>query len=156
MHLSVLSILKLFTTVPLGILRGMTDMDSLPPDFAEYLEGPRVPDTTRELLREVLSWMCTTHPELETRIAWNQPMFTHHGTFIVGFSASSKHLSFAPEVPVLEQLRSAFSERGYKCLKKTVNLPLSLSLPFDLLDEAVAAQMELKKDVTSFWLPSER
>ena len=27
----------------------------LPPEFDEYLEGPRVPDTTREFLRELLT-----------------------------------------------------------------------------------------------------
>ncbi len=123
----------------------------LAPEFDEYLEGPRVPDTTREFLRELLTWMCENHPELDTRIAWNQPMFTHHGSFIIGFSASSKHLSCAPEVPTLELLRDEFSERGYKCLKKTINFPLDKPLPYDLVEKIITEQMKLKKDVDTFW-----
>lgn len=127
----------------------------LPADFEEYLAGSRVPNTTREFMRELLEWMVENHPELETHIAWNQPMFTHHGTFIVGFSASKAHVSGAAEDVVLERMRADFTAARYKCLKRTVNFPLSKPLPFDLLNRAIAEQMELKKDVTSFWLPDE-
>lgn len=48
-------------------------------------------------VREVLQWVSDTFPQLEKRIAWNQPMFTDHGTFIIGFSVSKKHLAFTPE-----------------------------------------------------------
>lgn len=106
-------------------------------------------------MRELLGWMVENHTELETRIAWNQPMFTHHGTFIVGFSASKAHVSGAVEDVVLERMRADFTAAGYKCLKRTVNFPLSKPLPFDLLNRAIAEQIELKKDVTSFWLPAE-
>ncbi|TCD54369.1 iron chaperone [Alloscardovia theropitheci] len=125
-----------------------------PQEFEEYLNGPRVPQTTQQLLRDALTWVLSQHPELDTRIAWNQPMFTHHGTFILGFSASSKHISVAPEVPTLEKYRDEFTERGYKCLKKTINLPLTMPIPFDLLGKLIDEQLELKKDTTSFWLPA--
>ncbi|MCQ4950818.1 hypothetical protein NE646_14380, partial [Bittarella massiliensis] len=36
-------------------------------------------------------------PDLTPKIAWNQPMFTDHGTFIIGFSAAKAHLAVAPE-----------------------------------------------------------
>ncbi len=47
--------------------------------------------------RERMIDVVLTYPELELRIAWNQPMFTHHGTYIIGFSAASKHMAMAPE-----------------------------------------------------------
>ncbi|MFD0704476.1 iron chaperone [Alloscardovia venturai] len=128
---------------------------SLPREFKDYLVGPRVPETAREHLREALEWICTNHPELDTRIAWNQPMFTHHGTFIVGFSAASKHLCFTGEQVVQEKLRSTFTERGYRCTKKLVNLPIDKPLPFDLLEESIQLQMTLKKNVTAYWMPKE-
>lgn len=106
-------------------------------------------------MRELLEWMVENHPELETCIAWNQPMFTHHGTFIVGFSASKAYLSGAAEDVVLERMRADFTAAGYKCLKRTVNFPPSKPLPFDLPNRAIAEQIELKKGVTSFWLPAE-
>ena len=62
----------------------------------EYLET--MPDVQhRARMVDVAVWVGLTYPELELRIAWNQPMFTHHGTYIVGFSAASKHMAMAPE-----------------------------------------------------------
>ncbi|WP_018142763.1 iron chaperone [Alloscardovia criceti] len=127
----------------------------LPQEFEEYLAGPRVPDTTREFLRELLEWICENHPELDTRIAWNQPMFTHHGTFIVGMSAVTKHLCFTGEQVALEKLRDTFTERGYRCTKKLVNFPLDKPLPFDLIEETIQMQMKLKKDIDNYWLPQD-
>lgn len=126
----------------------------LPHEFEEYLASPRVPATSRDLLRTVLEWVCENHPELDTRIAWNQPMFTHHGTFIIGFSAATQHLCFTGEQVAQEKFRSAFTKRGYKCTKKLVNLPIDKPLPFDLIGDVIALQMELKKDITSYWLPA--
>ncbi len=37
-------------------------------------------DDKRARMAEVLNWVAEHYPELELRIAWNQPMFTHHGT----------------------------------------------------------------------------
>ena len=44
---------------------------------------------------QVLNWVAQHYPELELRIAWNQPMFTHHGTHIIGLTAASKHVAMA-------------------------------------------------------------
>ena len=46
-----------------------------------------------------LVWVRLTYPELELCIAWNQSMFTHHGTHIIGFSAASKHMTMPPSAP---------------------------------------------------------
>ena len=55
--------------------------------FDEYLE--RIGDPRhRARIQEVLAWVAETFPELTPRIAWSQPMFTHHGTFIIGFSTA--------------------------------------------------------------------
>jgi len=54
-------------------------------------------DDNRTRMVQVLNWVAQHYPELELRIAWNQPMFTHHGTYIIGFSAASKHMAMAPE-----------------------------------------------------------
>ena len=62
-------------------------------------------DDNRARMVDVLVWVGLTYPELELRIAWNQPMFTHHGTYIIGFSAASKHMAMAPSTPPLSALR---------------------------------------------------
>ena len=56
-------------------------------------------DDNRARMVDVLVSVGLTYPELELRIAWNQPMFTHHGTYIIGFSAASKHMAMAPSTP---------------------------------------------------------
>ena len=54
-------------------------------------------DDNRARMVEVLNWVAERFPELELRVAWNQPMFTHLGTYIIGFSAASKHMAMAHE-----------------------------------------------------------
>ena len=53
-------------------------------------------DDNRARMVDVLNWVAERYPALELRIAWNQPMFTHHGTFIIGFSTASQHMAMAP------------------------------------------------------------
>ena len=56
------------------------------------------PDTdNRARMVDVLVREGMTYPELELRIARNQPMFTHHGTYIIVFSATYRHMAMAPE-----------------------------------------------------------
>ena len=70
--------------------------------FAEYLMQMKVPQHCARMA-EVLEWVGRTFPGLEPRIAWNQPMFTDHGTFIIGFSASAGHLAVSPERAGMER-----------------------------------------------------
>lgn len=63
--------------------------------FGEYLNGIGHPDH-RERMEEMLGWVAGTFPDLEPVIKWNQPMFTDHGTYIIGFSVAKNHLSVRP------------------------------------------------------------
>ena len=69
-------------------------------------------DDNRARMVEVLDWVAQHYPELELRIAWNQPVFTHHGTYIVGFSAASKHMAMAPERATMIRFEQVMRERG--------------------------------------------
>ena len=69
-------------------------------------------DDNRARMVEVLNWVAEHYPELELRIAWNQPMFTHHGTYIIGFSAASKHMAMAPERATMIRFEPVMRERG--------------------------------------------
>ncbi|HJF13899.1 MAG TPA: iron chaperone, partial [Enteractinococcus helveticum] len=78
----------------------------------EYLDT--IPnDENRAKLEQVIQWVTETYPDLKVEIKWNQPMMTHNGTFIISFSASSKHFSIAPELQVLEEFRDKLTEAGY-------------------------------------------
>ena len=65
--------------------------------FHEYLEKLEQPEH-RTRVEEVLTWVGTTFPELKPIIAWNEPMFSHHDTFIIGFSVAKHHMAVSPEV----------------------------------------------------------
>ncbi|CAK6470237.1 hypothetical protein BFRIG_00197 [Peribacillus frigoritolerans] len=64
--------------------------------FAEFLANIDNPQH-RERTEEVLAWVTKKFPHLMPKIAWNQPMFTDHDTYIIGFSVAKHHLAVAPE-----------------------------------------------------------
>ena len=68
--------------------------------FTAYLEGLETVQQ-RAVLGGVLRWVGETFPDLTPKIAWNQPMFTDHGTFIIGVSAAKAHLAVAPELSLI-------------------------------------------------------
>nr|WP_246877122.1 iron chaperone [Lactiplantibacillus argentoratensis] len=65
----------------------------------------------------LLNWVHMTFPQLQARVAWNQPMFTDHNTFIIGFSTAKDHLNIALESHTLDSYRSAITATGDKATK---------------------------------------
>ena len=120
----------------------------------EYLET--IPnDDNRARKVEVLNWVGEHYPELELRIAWNQPMFTHHGTYIIGFSAASKHMAMAPERATMIRFEPVMRERGTDFSKKFARQPWNKPFDYELLDAFIQHQLTDKRNVTSFWRPKE-
>ena len=62
---------------------------------------------------EEIAWVKDTFPTLTPKIAWNQPMFTDHGTFIIGFSAAKQHFSVSPEVQGMTAFCDVITKSGY-------------------------------------------
>ena len=120
----------------------------------EYLET--IPnDDNRERMVDVVVWVGLTYPELELRIAWNQPMFTHHGTYIIGFSATSKHMAMAPERATMIRFEQVMRERGTDFGTMLARQPWNKPFDYELLDAFIQHQLTEKQDVTSFWRPKE-
>lgn len=111
-------------------------------------EGPK-----RERIAEVLDWAQATYPSLELRIAWNAPMFTHHGTFIIGFPAAQNHMSVAPEGATMEHFAHCMKERGTDHTAMLVRQPWSAPVDYELLARLIDYQLATKEHVTSFWRP---
>ena len=105
-------------------------------------------DDNRARMVEVLDWVAQHYPELELRIAWNQPMFTHHGTYIVGFSAASKHMATAPERATMIRFEPIMRERGTDFGTMLACQPRRFA--YELLDAFIRHQLTDKRDVTSF------
>lgn len=120
----------------------------------EYLET--IPDDdNRERMVDVLVWVGLTYPELELRIEWNQPMFTHHGTYIIGFSAASKHVAMAPERATMIRFEPVMRERGTDFGTMLARQPWNRPFDYELLDAFIQHQLAEKQDITSFWRPKE-
>ena len=120
----------------------------------EYLATISNADNRARMV-DVLVWVGLTYPELELRIAWNQPMFTHHGTYIIGFSAASKHMAMAPERATMIRFEPVMRERGTDFGKMFARQPWDKPFDYELLDAFIQHQLAEKHDITSFWRPKE-
>ena len=122
--------------------------------LGEYLET--IPnDDNRARMVDVLVWVGLTYPELKLRIAWNQPMFTHHGTYIIGFSAASRHMAVAPERATMIRFEPVMRERGTDFSKMFARQPWNKPFDYELLDAFIQHQLAEKQDITSFWRPKD-
>lgn len=119
-------------------------------NFVDYLEAIQDVEQ-RERLREVLNWVIQKFPRLESKIAWNQPMFTDHGTFIIGFSVSRQHFAVSPEVKGIEKFSNEIVESGYSHGKNIFRIKWNDSVDYTLLERMIQFNIDDKKECTGFW-----
>lgn len=105
----------------------------------------------RSRMREVLQWIRERFPDLEPRIAWNQPMFTHHGTFIIGFSTAKNHMAVAPERAGILHFCGEMAEAGYGYSQQLMRIKWDEPVDFSLLERMIRFNREDKEDCLSFW-----
>ncbi|GLX68826.1 iron chaperone [Paenibacillus glycanilyticus] len=118
--------------------------------FESYLTKIDHPEH-RARTEEVLSWVAEKFPSLEPKLAWNQPMFTDHGTFIIGFSVSKQHMSVAPENIVIDRFADDIVKAGYDHTKGLFRIPWKNEVDFSLLEKLIAFNIEDKADCSTFW-----
>ncbi|UQZ36186.1 iron chaperone [Paenibacillus sp. PK3_47] len=118
--------------------------------FAEFTAQIADPEN-RQRTEEVLEWVSETFPELEPKIAWKQPMFTHHGTFIIGFSVSKQHLAVAPEKAGINRFSGDIVQAGYDHTKELVRIKWNGPVDYALLEQMIRFNIEDKADCTTFW-----
>lgn len=118
--------------------------------FADYLAGI---DNLEHRARteEILDWVTKKFPKLNPRIAWNQPMFTDHGTFIIGFSIAKKHLAVAPEKAGINQFSQEIVEAGYTHTKELFRIQWDNPVDFSLLEKIIEFNIQEKADCITFW-----
>lgn len=120
--------------------------------FPEFLQTIPDPDN-RKKMNEVIAWVKETYPELDFRMAWSQPMFTAHSTFIIGFSAAAKHLAVSPERATMLHFEDNLKSRGTNYSKMLVRMPWNEPIDYELISSFINYQLETKKDIHSFWRP---
>lgn len=109
----------------------------------------------RERTREVLGWVRENYPGLQTRVAWNQPMFTDHGTFIVGFSTAKKHLAVAPEAKTIRHFEDELRRLGVDYTQMLLRFPWERPMDYALLGHLIDFNIQDKKEDHTFWRPKE-
>ncbi|MFP7255853.1 iron chaperone [Terribacillus goriensis] len=118
--------------------------------FAEYLAKIDNPQH-RERTEEVLKWVAEKYPNMEQKIAWNQPMFTDHGTFIIGFSIAKQHLAVAPEKAGIDHFSDDIIQAGYDHTKQLVRIKWDAPVNYSLLERMIEFNITDKADCTTFW-----
>lgn len=119
-------------------------------EFTEFLAAIEN-DEQRERLTQTLYWVAETFPQLEARFAWKQPMFTDHGTFIIGFSVAKAHFAIAPEDVTMEKFLPRFDELGYTYGKKMVRIRWDQETDFELLADMIQFNITDKANHQKFW-----
>nr|WP_318540035.1 iron chaperone [Terribacillus saccharophilus] len=118
--------------------------------FADYLATIDNPQH-RERTEEVLNWVAEKYPNLEPKIAWNQPMFTDHGTYIIGFSVAKQHMAVAPEKAGIDRFSEEIVRAGYEHTKQLVRIRWDGPVDFSLLERMIEFNIMDKADLSTFW-----
>lgn len=105
----------------------------------------------RNKLEGIFRWIEDEFPEIETRIAWNQPMFTHHGTFIIAFSVAKKHIAVSPEKRGILEFKEDIKKSGYDSTELIFRIPWDKSVDFHLLKKIISFNLKDKSETTTFW-----
>ncbi|MGC6769789.1 iron chaperone [Enterococcus sp. LJL51] len=116
----------------------------------EYLSKIDQPKE-RATMTVLLAWITKQYPSLVPVIKWNQPMFTDHGTFIIGFSISKKHFSISPEVKTLKQFKEEIEQAGYDHTENIIRVNWAQDINYDLLKKLIDFNIADKADFTKFW-----
>ncbi|WP_339218483.1 iron chaperone [Paenibacillus sp. FSL H8-0332] len=118
--------------------------------FAEYLAKIDNP-VHQATVEEVLAWVLQEFPQLEPRIGWNQPMFTDHGTYIIGFSVAKGHMAVAPEKAGMDYFEELLKQGGVDHTKLLIRMKWTNPVDYGLLRQLIEYNIADKADCTSFW-----
>jgi len=118
--------------------------------FAEYLASiDNLQHKAR--LEEIFDRIIKTFPNLVPKIAWNQPMFTDHGTFIIGFSVAKHHLAVAPERVGIDHFSGEIVQAGYNHSKELIRIPWDSHVDLSLLEKIIQFNILDKAECSTFW-----
>ncbi len=102
-------------------------------------------------IQDLFEWIETNFPELEREYKWNTPMYSDHGTFILGVSTAKAHISIAPENQTMAHFKDKIAEAGYVQTAGLFKVKWDQEIDYELLKEMIEYNIEDKKEVTTFW-----
>lgn len=116
-------------------------------DIIQSIENPE----HQNRFEEVLNWVTTNFPSLKQEIKWHQPMFSDHGTFIIGFSVSKQHIAIAPEQVSLDRFKEDIEKSGYNHTSGIIRIKWNQEVDFELLKKIIDFNIVDKAGYTTFW-----
>jgi hypothetical protein len=120
--------------------------------FENYLNNISNSEHRNKVI-ELFDSIVKKFPNLIPQMAWNQPMFTDHGTFIIGFSISKKHLAVAPEQITIEKFSDEIKNAGYEHTKNIFRIPWDKKIDLSLIEKIIEFNVLDKTECTTFWRP---
>ncbi|PIC69333.1 iron chaperone [Sporosarcina sp. P16b] len=118
--------------------------------FKQYIAGIDSPEH-RQRVEEVLAWITTTFPNLEPQMKWNTPMFSDHGTFIIGISIAKHHMSISPEPAGIARFADEIAEAGYSATSGLFRIKWNESVDYGLMEKLIEFNIQDKINCTTFW-----
>ncbi|WP_426105375.1 iron chaperone [Massilia sp. TSP1-1-2] len=118
--------------------------------FADYL-AHIADQQQRARMHDVLAWVTASFPQLTPTIAWKQPMFTDHGTFIIGFSVAKQHMAVARELVGITHFSQNILRAGFQRSKMLVRFPWDRPVDFSLLGKMIEFNLADKAHCVTFW-----
>lgn len=118
--------------------------------FNDYLNTIEQPEH-RKKMEAIFSWVDETFPELEKVVKWNQPMYTHHDTYIIGFSKAKAHISVSPEAAGMKPFTQRFETDGYTYTENLFRIKWTDEVDYLLLKDIIEFNLKDKAETTTFW-----
>lgn len=118
--------------------------------FVEYLNQIDNPQH-RARIEDIMTWVMKKFPNVTPTMKWNQPMFTDHGTYIIGFSISKKHIAVSPERAGMVRFSDEITKAGYDQSKELVRIPWDRPVDYALLERMIEFNIIDKADCSRFW-----
>lgn len=98
----------------------------------EYIQG--FPEATQTILQKLRSTIHTAAPEATEAMAYGIPTFKLNGN-LVHFGGFKDHTSFFPGAEPIEVFADKLKK--FKTSKGTIQFPLDVEIPYDLISEIV-------------------
>ena len=106
--------------------------------LAEYHKS--IPATQSKTIKTLFKIIKEKYPDLESVVAWNQPMLKRDSKYIFGVSVTKNYLLIAPwNAEVLDSMRSELD--GYIVNKKTIQVPSDWEIDKKLILKLVKATL---------------
>ena len=99
----------------------------------------------------LFAWIAERYPNLTPALKWNQPMYTDHGTFIIGFSMAKHNIAVAPELHTMNRFAQDIAAAGYTSTKELIRIRWEQPVDYALLAKLIEFNMRDKAECRTFW-----